>query len=346
MKYVKVALIALVMLLLCTGGNAISFYLMMNEVTNNSVYGDLHISNLTEEPVVLNFPTTGHFDLMVDGQEGSVAYLDIPTELTIPAQNTLSLEVSYIGSSDFTYGSHIVQARYVQAGNPPAGYPRTFYVGEPNSDIYALDYTLSIQSVGETSITASLSMYNSLEQYWMYGFPYATLATLWVDGVYGSGIYAPMSLTIYIDPGETLEETLYHQQSQPYTPGWHTAVARLLLNDNPAVASTSFYVESTALDTETQPGGPSLQISASPNPFNPSTTLSFSLPEDGFTRIDIYNLKGQKVKTLTSTQLRQGRHQLAFSGTDARGAALASGIYIATINQNGRLQSTKLALMK
>ncbi|MDD2331209.1 MAG: DUF1565 domain-containing protein, partial [Candidatus Cloacimonetes bacterium] len=78
---------------------------------------------------------------------------------------------------------------------------------------------------------------------------------------------------------------------------------------------------------------PGLSLLAYPNPFNPRTTLAFNLPQPGLTQIEIYNLKGQKLKTLHSGYLAQGRNQLSFNGTDDSGRALSSGIYFARISQ-------------
>ncbi|MDD2331208.1 MAG: T9SS type A sorting domain-containing protein [Candidatus Cloacimonetes bacterium] len=99
-------------------------------------------------------------------------------------------------------------------------------------------------------------------------------------------------------------------------------------------------------DPELPAPEPGLSLLAYPNPFNPRTTLAFNLPQPGLTQIEIYNLKGQKVKTLHSGYLPQGRHQLSFGGTDDSGRALSSGIYFARISQGKASKTIKLILMK
>ncbi|MDD2331163.1 MAG: two-component regulator propeller domain-containing protein [Candidatus Cloacimonetes bacterium] len=89
-----------------------------------------------------------------------------------------------------------------------------------------------------------------------------------------------------------------------------------------------------------------LMISSYPNPFNPSTTIAFTLPEPGTTEVFIYNLKGQRVRTLESRYLSSGTHQLHFNGIDDSGKPLSSGIYFARIRHRGRQQTHKLMLMK
>jgi hypothetical protein len=58
------------------------------------------------------------------------------------------------------------------------------------------------------------------------------------------------------------------------------------------------------------------------NPFNPSTTIKFSLPKSEFVKLKIYNVLGKEVSTLVSNKLNSGNHAYQFDGKN-----LASGIY-------------------
>jgi fibronectin type 3 domain-containing protein len=64
-----------------------------------------------------------------------------------------------------------------------------------------------------------------------------------------------------------------------------------------------------------------------PNPFNPETFIRFALEKDDNVQIEIYNVRGQKVKTLLDTNLKAGYHQAVWNGTDQHGRDLSSGIY-------------------
>jgi len=64
-----------------------------------------------------------------------------------------------------------------------------------------------------------------------------------------------------------------------------------------------------------------------PNPFNPSTTINFAMPEAGNVTLRIYSLTGQLVKTLVDGKMRAGRHNVSWNGRDQAGAVVASGIY-------------------
>ena len=83
-----------------------------------------------------------------------------------------------------------------------------------------------------------------------------------------------------------------------------------------------------------------------PNPFNPETTIRFELANAGFVTMDIFNQKGQLVKTLLNTELPAGFHQITWNGTDQKGSLVSSGIYYYRM-RSGKFSSTrKMILMK
>ncbi len=83
-----------------------------------------------------------------------------------------------------------------------------------------------------------------------------------------------------------------------------------------------------------------------PNPFNPSTTIAFSTPKTQKVAVTLYNLKGQKVRSLLNSDIKGGSHQLSWDGTDDHGRSVASGIYFARISTRGFHQTLKMILMK
>ncbi len=83
-----------------------------------------------------------------------------------------------------------------------------------------------------------------------------------------------------------------------------------------------------------------------PNPFNPETNISFNVRESGNVKIDIYNIKGQKVKTLINDSYLPGIHDIVWKGKDDNNKQVASGIYLYKM-RNGKFSSTrKMILMK
>ncbi|MCK5052201.1 MAG: right-handed parallel beta-helix repeat-containing protein [Candidatus Cloacimonetes bacterium] len=82
-----------------------------------------------------------------------------------------------------------------------------------------------------------------------------------------------------------------------------------------------------------------------PNPFNPTTTISFSLQKNSKVELSIYNIKGQKIKSLLSNQTAVGEHSIVWDGKDASGKKVGSGIYLYKLNVNGKIEAVKKCLL-
>lgn len=85
---------------------------------------------------------------------------------------------------------------------------------------------------------------------------------------------------------------------------------------------------------------------AYPNPFNPTTTIVFSLKEKAFTSLDIYNVKGQKVKTLVNGITDKGLHKIVWDGRNDLGRKTGSGIYFYKLNTKNYTKIKKVILLK
>ncbi len=93
---------------------------------------------------------------------------------------------------------------------------------------------------------------------------------------------------------------------------------------------------------------PELTLSNYPNPFNPITSIVFNLPEEGEVQLDIYNIKGQKVKQLVSDsayQLSAGQHSVVWDGKDENNKTVSSGIYMYQLKVNGEAIASKKCLL-
>ena len=78
-----------------------------------------------------------------------------------------------------------------------------------------------------------------------------------------------------------------------------------------------------------------------PNPFNPSTTIRYEVPQDGIVKIDIYDILGQKVKTLLNEFKSTNRYEITFNSS-----GLASGIYFYQLQAGTFVQTKKMILLK
>ncbi|MBW6514530.1 MAG: T9SS type A sorting domain-containing protein [Candidatus Syntrophosphaera sp.] len=85
---------------------------------------------------------------------------------------------------------------------------------------------------------------------------------------------------------------------------------------------------------------------AYPNPFNPDVNIAFNLASSARVKLDIYNIRGQKVKSLMEGTLPGGAHNLKWDGRDQSGRGVASGVYFARVNTKNETQIIKMMLMK
>lgn len=83
-----------------------------------------------------------------------------------------------------------------------------------------------------------------------------------------------------------------------------------------------------------------------PNPFNPSTTISYQLPKSSSVKLEVYNLKGQKVKTLVDANQVAGYHNVIWNGTDTSNRNVASGVYLYRLSNPSKTISKRMLLMK
>lgn len=83
-----------------------------------------------------------------------------------------------------------------------------------------------------------------------------------------------------------------------------------------------------------------------PNPFNPSTSIKFGLKNDSHVNITIYNVRGQKVKTLIDNEFESGVHQEVWNGTDDKGSSVSSGIYFYKFIADSETETKRMILMK
>lgn len=83
-----------------------------------------------------------------------------------------------------------------------------------------------------------------------------------------------------------------------------------------------------------------------PNPFNPTTTINFSLPSPSYVQLRIHNILGQVVRELYAGNLGEGRHTLNWDGHDDAGNPANTGVYFYTLHTNSFAQTRKMLLIK
>ena len=126
----------------------------------------------------------------------------------------------------------------------------------------------------------------------------------------------------------------------------HEGINYLITNEMANIGLFEYtYIPSSAEDELPKP---EITLSNYPNPFNPETNIVFNLKEEGEVQLDIYNIKGQKIKQLVSdsaNQLSAGQHSVVWDGTDENNKQVSSGIYMYQLKVDGKTVSSKKCLL-
>jgi hypothetical protein len=83
-----------------------------------------------------------------------------------------------------------------------------------------------------------------------------------------------------------------------------------------------------------------------PNPFNPATSIRFDLPSAGKVRIEVFNMIGQKIRTLTDHNFNAGTHQIFWDGKEDEGDDASSGVYLIHVQAGNQFRVKKLIKLK
>jgi FlgD Ig-like domain len=114
-----------------------------------------------------------------------------------------------------------------------------------------------------------------------------------------------------------------------------------------ATEDTNAWFVSFIKDSSIIPAPEEVTLTNYPNPFNPSTIISYSLPYEGQVSLDIYNVKGQLVKQLAAGSQLEGYYEVTWNGKDSSGRSVASGEYFVLLKFNNKNRSAhKIMLLK
>ncbi len=143
----------------------------------------------------------------------------------------------------------------------------------------------------------------------------------------------------------------------PLAPEWEfgrlraTVFVRGLANGPVLNSATMFLSEGPVTigehgGAEEVPRHTALLEAASPNPFNPGTTISFMLAHSQPVNISVYDVGGHHIATLSRAVLEAGRHAVAWNGTDDAGHDVGSGTYMVYMKAEDGVRSTKITLVR
>lgn len=89
-----------------------------------------------------------------------------------------------------------------------------------------------------------------------------------------------------------------------------------------------------------------LNLSNYPNPFNPSTTISYNLDHESDVRVEVYNTKGQKVKTLLNKKMAKGQHSVFWNGLNEKNKSVSSSVYLYKVKAGNQESIKRMILLK
>jgi hypothetical protein len=109
--------------------------------------------------------------------------------------------------------------------------------------------------------------------------------------------------------------------------------------------STPSCVGFTVAKAKMSPSG-TAQLVAGPNPFNPTTTIAFTVPKTGLVHLAVYDVRGQRVAVLADSVQPAGPHAVIWNGRDHSGRTVASGAYFLQFDFEGGYLRERIVLLK
>lgn len=168
----------------------------------------------------------------------------------------------------------------------------------------------------------------------------------------------PEQNVMYYLPEQPASPFSVNRDALSYNPHWEAEITLPVMFTPPGVGlytarifyylegrEYSFTVSGNGVLTSNAQGRTELpaefSLSAYPNPFNPSTTIAFHLPQATRVSLEVYDVRGGLARTLADDVFTAGSHALELNG-----ASLPSGIYFARLSTNNYAETTKLLLVK
>jgi hypothetical protein len=125
-------------------------------------------------------------------------------------------------------------------------------------------------------------------------------------------------------------------------------LAQLIISGDPNTIyldNVYFYDENTVADNGVSAPASTLGRNY-PNPFNPSTSIAYEITEPGHVQLNIYNIKGELIRTLVDAPQTAQSYTVTWDGTDNVGNPISSGVYFYQMQSGKNTSTRKMLLMK
>jgi hypothetical protein len=234
------------------------------------------------------------------------------------AEEEYTMTVPTVGDSTEALGQYY-SAFYIRATTPA---PASFY-DSPADSGYSLDNLAPGIPLNLVYDTGDLAWDESSAA----DFDFFT--------VYGANVdaFGVATLVDYsVSPGMDVS-------GSPYVFYWVTATDFSGNEGKPARVNT-------LSDVGAAPASYVLSVTNFPNPFNPRTTVNYTVPSRGRVTVDVYDVRGAHVATLFDGERAAGAYHVEWNGRGANGSVVGSGVYFARIEHSGAARTKKLVLLK
>jgi hypothetical protein len=147
---------------------------------------------------------------------------------------------------------------------------------------------------------------------------------------------ATLTSTEYLDSDIELETTYYYK------------ISAFDFSGNESDYSDEVNAMPTGVSTDFQKGMPDTYVLQQnfPNPFNPTTSIQFGIPENSIVKISIYDIRGVFVRTLANGKFSRGWHSITWNGLDERGISVSAGTYIYRLESRAATIHKKMIFLK
>ena len=241
-------------------------------------------------------------------------------------------------------GTHTFKWKYLKLNGGDAGddcawidyivFPTTGTVEPPELNVTPMQFVFDIAENSAYSDTLMLSNTGGQDLIYNISVQYVQNDG-WISLSQSSG-------TIQANDTNEINITFYSTNLQA-----GTYEANIIINDNreETVIPVQMHVQDVdVLNNDINQAHISLKNY--PNPFNPITTISFEVPKNDMISLEIFNLKGELVKTLIKRNVSKGMHRIIWNGTNKKGQKVNSGIYFIKLQTSGKVISQKIILLK
>lgn len=275
----------------------------------------------------------------------------LPKSIVINAVPVSSSAIPKSGSSEIALGSSEWKVQLVLSSPHEADAQN--YIGVVNDALDGWDHADFVKPPSAPSVTTNLSLLNHGEKLSADYRKENPNGHVWDFIVNSTGSVEPLQITANrfgIIPHQFKLYLIDTRRERVYNLG-NTAEYSFSLEKKEhsrqfrLIAGTSEFFEQNSDGIPIIP----LEYSLSqnfPNPFNPVTTILYTLSHSGVVQLEIFNILGQKIRTMVNSQQPIGTYSVTWDGKDNHGILLSSGIYYYQIQANNFRSVKKMTFIK